>query len=89
MAECCLNCGASFERRIDGGRRQKYRSEHCRRAFAKDALAYAERMVVAGLLTLDQMREGPCATPRCSRGPGPPFHAGRCPPRGTPLHRRP
>ncbi len=58
MAEC-LNCGASFERRQDGGKRQKFCSEPCRREFAKDALAHAEWTVAAGLLTRDRLREGP------------------------------
>jgi hypothetical protein len=62
----CLWCGKKFGPRQDGGKRQRFCAEPCRRHFAKAALAWVMDAVATGKLSREDLRNGPPATRRCA-----------------------
>lgn len=60
----CLWCGSGFQRRQDGGKRQRFCAEPGGRAFAKAALTWAAEAVASGALAREESRSGPSAMRR-------------------------
>ena len=60
----CLWYGKKFGPRQDGGKRQRFCAEPCRRHFAKAALAWTEEAVASGALAREQLRKASPATRR-------------------------
>ena len=60
----CLWCGRPFEPRSNGGKRQRFCAEPCRRAFAKAALAWTVEAVASGALVREELWSASPATRR-------------------------
>jgi hypothetical protein len=58
MTSCaCLWCGSPFELRVTGGKRQRFCSERCRRAFGAAAREYGCHAVETGIVTVAELKE--------------------------------
>ena len=53
---CCLWCDATFEPRATGGKRQRFCSEACRRAFEAGVKEYARYAVEVGIVTVAELK---------------------------------
>ena len=60
----CLWCAKHFRPRQDGGKRQRFCAEPCRRLFAKAALAWVVQAVASGRLAREQLWNASPATRR-------------------------
>jgi hypothetical protein len=58
----CAWCGRPFTPRCDGGKRQRFCREVCRRIFDAAGRRWVAGAIADGTLTLGQLRSGPAAT---------------------------
>lgn len=82
----CLWCGRGFTPRVDGGKRQVFCREACRRAFDAAGRQWVAEAIAGGMLTVDALRNGAAATralPSAAISP-PPVSQGRVQPGKVP-----
>ena len=66
MSTVCVWCDKPYERRVNGGQRQKFCSEPCRKKFHAACRKWAEAEVWDGNLSVAALKRGLQQRTRCS-----------------------
>ncbi len=69
----CLWCETEFERRANGGKRQKFCSKDCRTDFFAACRAWAVREFEAGRVSVKDLHGASAQRARCYKGATAPF----------------
>ncbi len=66
MSTMCVWCDKLYERRVNGGQRQKFCSEPCRKGFHTACRKWAEAEVWAGNLSVTTLKQDLQQRTRCA-----------------------